>query len=565
MYRQFQEITAPCLLEVWTAFYCRLSRDDDNEGDSNSIQHQKQILEKYAIDHGITHYKFYVDDGYSGTNFNRPGFKEMLADIEDGHISTIVVKDMSRFGRNYLEVGMYTEIMFPEKNIRFIAINDGVDSDRDDSDFAPFRNIINEWYAKDTSKKIRAVFRAKGMAGERISSCVPYGYLLGENKKLVVDEETAPVVKMIFQLCAEGHGPSQIARILKERKINTPGTLEFLRTGRTRRYYPDDPYGWQPQTIANMLALKEYLGHTVNFKTTRKSFKNKRVIFNPEEKQVVFENTHEAIIDFELWDIVQKIREHRHRRTRTGKTALFSGMIFCNDCGSALTLCRSHADETGINRYVCSRYRNMRGERKCESHYIREEVLNNLVLENLRTVISYARDYEDEFIRQVTDNALTEQIKQQAAVKRQFEQQTRRIGEIDTIIQRLYEDNVTGKLPDERFSKMYDTYEKEQKQLQISTTELQASIEACEQQKVNVKSFLKLVRSYTEPEELTPEVLRMFVEKVVVHAPYRQDKRRHQQIDIFYNFVGQFDMSMETAKTGRPTKAEMEARRSANN
>ena len=543
------------------AFYCRLSRDDDNEGDSNSIQHQKQILEKYAIDHGIGHYKFYVDDGYSGTNFNRPGFKEMLADIEAGRISTVIVKDMSRFGRNYLEVGMYTEIMFPEKDIRFIAVNDGVDSARDDGDFTPFRNIINEWYAKDTSKKIRAVFRAKGMSGERIASRAPYGYLTNEHNKLVVDEETAPVVRLIFQLCVEGNGPSQIARILKEQKINTPGTLEFLRTGRTRRYYPDDPYGWMPQTIAHILEMKEYLGHTVNFKTTRRSFKDKRFIYNPEEKQAVFENTHEAIIDFELWSAVQKVREHRHRKTRTGETALFSGLVFCYDCGSPLTYNRARADGTGRNRYVCSRYRTSRGEQKCEAHYITEAVLTTLVLENLRQVIAYARDYEDEFVQQIRNDSLTEQLKQQSATKRQLDQQVKRIHEIDTIIQRLYEDNISGKLSDERFSRMSASYEQEQKELEATTADLEARTKACEQHEVNVKSFLKLVKSYTEPEQLTPEILHVFVEKIMVHSAYREASQRYQQVDIYYNFVGQFDLSVVTAntKTSAKTKRRSDA------
>ena len=547
------------IADTWDAFYCRLSRDDDNEGDSNSIQHQKQLLERYARDNGIEHFRYYVDDGYSGTNFNRPGFKEMLADIEAGHIKTVVVKDMSRFGRNYLEVGMFTEIKFPELGVRFIAINDGVDSDRDDSDFTPFRNIINEWYAKDTSKKIRAVFRTRGMSGERIATRAPYGYLMDENKKLIVDEETAPVVRMIFQLCAEGNGPGKIARILKERKINTPRTLDFLRTGRTDHYDPDDPYGWNSPTVAKILGQKEYLGHTVNFKTTRKSFKSKRVIHNPEEKQMIFENTHEAIINVELWDVVQKIRAQRHRPTKTGETALFSGLIFCYDCGSSLTLRRRHADRADDNCYICSKYRNSRGVQKCSTHYIREYVLNSLVLENLRRVIAYVRNYEDEFIQQVMDNTLAEQIKQQSSVKRQLEQQTRRIGEIDTIIQRLYEDNVSGKLTDERFSKMSATYEKEQRELEASTSKLREQVEACEQQKVNVKSFLKLVKSYIEPEQLTPEVLRMFVEKVVVHEPDKSSGHRVQQIDIYYNFVGQLDMSVEMLKSRRRTRAEIDA------
>lgn len=260
-------------MEKWTALYCRLSRDDDNEGDSNSIQHQKQILEKYAKDHSITNYKFYVDDGYSGTSFNRPGFQEMLADIEAGYVDCVIVKDMSRFGRNYLEVGMYTEIMFPDKDVRFIAINDGVDSARDDNDFTPFRNIINEWYAKDTSKKIRAVFRAKGLSGKRLSTQTPYGYLKGENGQLIEDTETAPVVRLIFRLAVEGNGPGKIARILREKQIVTPGTLEFHRTGRTSRYNPEFPYQWHESTVVNILEQKDYLGNTYNFKTTKSPIK----------------------------------------------------------------------------------------------------------------------------------------------------------------------------------------------------------------------------------------------------------------------------------------------------
>ena len=542
------------------AFYCRLSRDDDNEGDSNSITHQKQLLERYAHDHGIKNYRFYVDDGFSGTNFNRPGFKKMMEDIEAGLVYMVAVKDMSRFGRNYLETGIYTEIRFPEMGVRFIAVNDGVDSeDQTGNDFTPFRNIINEWYAKDTSKKIKAVFRAKGMSGARLSNHAPYGYLLDENKKLIVDEETAPVVRMIFQLCAEGNGPGKIARILKERKINTPRTLDFLRTGRADHYDPDDPYGWSCPTVARILGQKEYLGHTVNFKTAKKSFKSKRFIFNPADKLVVFENTHEAIINIELWDVVQKIRAHRRRPTRTGETALFSGIIFCYDCGSPLSLSKTHRNRTSYSRYICSKYRNSRGVQKCDAHYINESVLASLVLENLRKVISYARNYEDEFARQAMDNALAEQIKQQSSLKRQLEQQIRRIGEIDTIIQRLYEDNISGKLTDERFAKMCEAYEKEQSELEDSASELRKQVEACEQQEVNVKSFLKLVKSYIEPEQLAPEILHMFVEKVVIHEPDKSNGHRVQQIDIYYNFVGQLDMSVEVARSRRGMKAEINA------
>ena len=532
-------------MEKWTALYCRLSRDDDNEGDSNSIQHQKQILEKYAKDHSITNYKFYVDDGYSGTSFNRPGFQEMLADIEAGYVDCVIVKDMSRFGRNYLEVGMYTEIMFPEKDVRFIAINDGVDSARDDNDFTPFRNIINEWYAKDTSKKIRAVFRAKGLSGKRLSTQTPYGYLKGENGQLIEDTETAPVVRLIFRLAVEGNGPGKIARILREKQIVTPGTLEFHRTGRTSRYNPEFPYQWHESTVVNILEQKDYLGNTYNFKTTKKSYKSKKVIRNPEEKQVVFENTHVALIDQETWDLVQKARQSRRRPTKMGDMGMFSGMVYCADCGNKLHLCRTKSWDRSLDNYVCGTYKRRRGE--CSAHYIRSTVLETLVLDNLQKVIAYVRDYENDFVQQVTENKAAEQMQMLSVSKRQMEQQMRRIAEIDNIIKRLYEDNLNGKLSDSRFSKMSADYEQEQRTLENSNAELKCMVDTCEEQSLNIKSFLKCVRKYTEPCELTPDMLHELVEKIIVYAPDKSSGHRTQQIDIYYNFVGKIPLSKEVA------------------
>lgn len=534
------------LVEQWVALYCRLSRDDDNEGDSNSIAHQKQILEKYAHDHGYTHYKLYVDDGYSGTTFKRPGFQEMLADIEAGNVSMVIVKDMSRFGRNYLEVGMYTEIMFPEKDVRFVAINDGVDSDREDNDFTPFRNIINEWYAKDTSKKIRAVFRAKGMSGARLSCQIPYGYLKGEDGKLVEDEETAPVVRLIFQLCSEGNGPGKIARMLREREIITPGTLAFQRTGRTARYDPDHPCHWNESSIAAILEQRDYLGHTHNFKTTKKSYKSKRILLNPEEKQVVFENTHKAIIDPETWELVQKNRQQRRRITKMGDMGLFSGLVYCADCGNQLHMNRAKSMSKEQENYMCGTYKRKKDE--CTAHYIRLVVLESLVLDNLRKVIAYVRDYETDFVQQVMQNKESAKLAQVSGAKRQLEQQTRRMAEIDSIIKRLYEDNITGKLTDERFIKMSGDYEQEQRTLEANTAELRQIVEDSEKQTVNIKSFLKIVRSYMEPEALTPDILHEFVEKIVVHAPDKSSGHRTQQVDIHYNFVGEIELSHETAK-----------------
>lgn len=532
-------------MEKWTALYCRLSRDDDNEGDSNSIQHQKQILEKYAKDHSITNYKFYVDDGYSGTSFNRPGFQEMLADIEAGYVDCVIVKDMSRFGRNYLEVGMYTEIMFPDKDVRFIAINDGVDSARDDNDFTPFRNIINEWYAKDTSKKIRAVFRAKGLSGKRLSTQTPYGYLKGENGQLIEDTETAPVVRLIFRLAVEGNGPGKIARILREKQIVTPGTLEFHRTGRTSRYNPEFPYQWHESTVVNILEQKDYLGNTYNFKTTKKSYKSKKVIRNPEEKQVVFENTHVALIDQETWDLVQKARQSRRRPTKMGDMGMFSGMVYCADCGNKLHLCRTKSWDRSLDNYVCGTYKRRRGE--CSAHYIRSTVLETLVLDNLQKVIAYVRDYENDFVQQVTENKAAEQMQMLSVSKRQMEQQMRRIAEIDNIIKRLYEDNLNGKLSDSRFSKMSANYEQEQRTLENSNAELKCMVDTCEEQSLNIKSFLKCVRKYTEPCELTPDMLHELVEKIIVYAPDKSSGHRTQQIDIYYNFVGKIPLSKEVA------------------
>ena len=530
------------LIEKWAALYVRLSRDDDNEGDSNSIAHQIEILKKYAKERGITSYKIYKDDGYSGTSFNRPGFQEMLADIEAGLVSMVIVKDMSRFGRNYLEVGLYTEIRFPELGVRFIAVNDGVDSDNPfDNDFTPFRNIINEWYAKDTSKKIRAVFKTKGMSGKRLSTQAPYGYLRDTEGNLSIDPETAPVVRLIFQLAAEGNGLGKIARRLRELEIITPGTLAYQRSGRTDRYDPDHPCIWNVSTIVHILDNRDYLGHTVNFKTSKVSYKSKRVVENPVEKQAVFENTHEALVSQETWEIVQKCRQNRHRPTRMGDMGLFSGLLYCADCGHALNLNRTKAWAREQDNYTCGLYKRKKGE--CTAHYIRAVVLEQLVLENLREVICFAREDTEAFVQQAMSHHMRAQMKEQEQDRRTLEQQERRITEIDGIIKRLYEDNISGKLTDERFSKMFTDYEREQADLRDSVEDLRRSVEACERQSVNMDSFLKLVQKYTAPDKLFPELLRAFVEKIVVHAPDKSNGQRTQQIDIHYNFIGEIGLS----------------------
>ena len=344
-----------------TALYCRLSRGDELQGDSNSIVNQKAILSKYAKENGFKNTLFFVDDGYSGTNFNRPSWNELLERIENGKVSALIVKDMSRLGRDYLKVGFYTEVLFVEKGVRFIAINNGIDSaNQTDSDFTPFLNIINEWYAKDTSKKIRAVMKSKGEAGEHLCTNPPYGYMKDpDNKKRwIVDEAAAEVVKRIFTLCLEGFGPSQIARILKEDKVITP-TIHFQQTGRaTRNTPPDNPYHWTGDTVADILERPEYQGHTVNFKTYKESYKSKKTCYNPKEKQLVFENTHEAIIDADTWERVQELRKNKRRPTRTGKTNLFSGIVRCADCGEKLLqlneeILQQEEQAENIDRFIC--------------------------------------------------------------------------------------------------------------------------------------------------------------------------------------------------------------------
>ncbi len=514
---------------------------------------QIEILTKYAREHGITNYKIYKDDGYSGTNFNRPGFQDMLTDIEAGMVSMVVVKDMSRFGRNYLEVGLYTEIRFPEMGVRFIAVNDGVDSDNAmDNDFTPFRNIINEWYAKDTSKKIRAVFRNKGMSGQRLSTQTPYGYLKGEGGHLLIDEETTPVVQLIFQLCLEGNGPGKIARMLKERRIPTPGTIEFQRTGRTRNYHPDDPCRWTSDTIANILEQDAYLGRTTNFKTARLSYKSKKKITNSPDKWAVFENTHPAIIDQDTWDLVQKIRQQRRRPTKMGEMGLFSGLAYCADCGEKLYHCRTTSWTHEQECYTCSSYRN---KKKCSAHYIRAVVLEQLVLQNLQRVIAYAKEDEDEFVRRVIENKMAVKATEREQAKRLLDKKERRISELDAIIQRLYEDHVVGKLTAERFSKLSEGYEKEQAELKVSVEELHAIVDEAETQEINVQSFLKIVKKYTEPMELTPMLVHEFVEKIIVHAPDKSSGHRVQQIDVHYNFIGEIDLSPEYSKYSKKTTA----------
>ena len=536
--------------EEITALYCRLSQDDKQEGDSNSIINQKKILKKYALDRGYTNIQFYIDDGVSGTTFNRAGFQSMIADVEAGKVKRVIVKDMSRLGRDYLQVGMYTEIFFPEHDVHFIAVNDGVDSNQEDNEFTPFRNIINEWYAKDTSKKIRAVKRSKGMAGEHIGSHPPYGYMKNpENKKeWIIDEEAAEVVREIFRLCVGGYGPTRIAHILTERKILCPTYYALEKGGKPRTALPADKYTWNGPVVAKILDRMDYLGHTVNFKTHVKSYKVHKTIYNSPDQWKVFEGTHEAIIDKETFEIVQKIRAGKRRPTRMGEMPMFSGLLYCAGCGRKLSFHRKADEPAEKHHYLCENYRS--NTANCTMHYIRNVVVERIVLENLKEVIQYVSNYEDEFVQMIMDSDMRQRNRELAQKKKRLAEIQKRIGELDTIFQRIYEDNIIGKLSDERFMKMSKGYEDEQHTLQTEANEIQSELQQEEKKSVDVKRFLAIVKKYTDLTELTPEILREFIDKIIVHAPDKSSGRRLQEIEIIYNHIGEFDRSKVTLWKG---------------
>ena len=533
--------------EEITALYCRLSQDDKLEGDSNSIINQKKILQKYALEHGYTNFRFYIDDGISGTTFNRPGFQEMIADIEAGIVKRVIIKDMSRFGRDYLQVGMYTEIMFPEHDVHFIAVNDGVDSAQGDNEFTPFRNIINEWYAKDTSKKIRAVMKVKGNAGEHLTSNPPYGYMksLDDPKQWIKEEEPAQVMYEIGLYIMDGFGPSQIARKLKERKILTPAAYYESKGMKTNVKKQGDPYAWDSSTIADMMdRWREYLGHTVNFKTRKKSYKSKKTIQNPESEWAIFENTHEPIWTEAMADAARLARQTRRRPTKMGEMGMFSGMMYCADCGSIMYQCRATGFHRDQEYYICSGYR--KGKDVCgETHSIRTVILEELILDNLREIVSFARQHKDRFVQMVMDMDLKERNKGIAKKKRTLSEAEKRIAELDNIFKRLYEDNISGKLTDERFRKLSQDYEDEQGGLKAQVLLLREEIEAVESKSANVDRFLSIVDRYTEIPELTPHILHEFVEKIVIYAatdPHSKVNRR-QQVDIYYKGIGILEIS----------------------
>lgn len=524
--------------EKITALYGRLSRDDELVGDSNSIVHQKEMLAKYAKEHGFTNTAFYIDDGFSGTNFNRPDFQRMMSDVEEGKIATIIVKDMSRFGRDYIMVGYYTEIYFPNSDIRFIAINDQVDTvSATDNDFTPFKNIMNEWYAKDTSKKIKAVLKTKGNSGKHLSTLPPFGYKKDPNdkEKWIVDEEAASTVKEIFDLYIGGLKINDIAKQLTEEGKETP-QLYAMKRGLKYRGRSPYPEIWNNSTIRYILVQMAYTGCTVNFQTYRKSFKSKKMAFHPKDEWKIFEGTQPAIIDRQTFDTVQKMRKHKRVYIKSNETNMFSGLLYCADCGGLLTIQR-YKKNHDYDHFYCSTYRKKK-KGLCTPHRIRVNDLKEVILQDLRKICEYVAFHEKEFIENYLKSTTAEQQKAQAKAKSELSKTTARIEEINGIIRKLYEDNVKGKMTDERFDFLAKSYETEQTELRAKTEELKKIIAATEQDNDNLKKFLKIVEHYLCIEELTPEILHSFIDKIYIDEAEIFDGKKMQGVRIVYNFVG---------------------------
>ena len=527
--------------EKITALYCRLSQEDANEGESNSIQNQKAILLQYAKEHRFPNPTFFVDDGYSGTNYDRPGFQAMLAEIEAGKVTVCCTKDLSRLGRNSSLTGLYINFTFPKYGVRYIAINDHfdtIDPNSTDNDVAGIKNWFNEFFAKDTSRKIRAVQKVKGERGVPLTTNVPFGYLKDPNNKTkwIVDEAAAQVVKHIFRLCMEGRGPMQIAKVLQEEKALNPTAYKRRAGIKTPSPETADPYHWNTNTIVHILERREYTGCTVNFKTYTNSIWDKKQRDTPLEKQAVFYNTHPAIIEQEVFDKVQEIRQQRHRRTRTGKSSLFSGMVYCADCGAKMRYCTTSYFEKRQDHFVCANYRSNTGS--CSAHFIRAVVLEELVWMHMKAVISYVTRHESYFRAVMEHKLRLSSEKAIRANKKRLAQADKRLVELDRLFIHIYEDNVAGKLSDERFSMMSQSYEDEQTQLKAEIQTLQQDIEVQERQIENLEQFIQRVHKYADLQELTPYALRELVKAIYIEAPDKSSGKRRQNIRISYDLVG---------------------------
>ena len=525
-----------------TILYCRLSNEDALDGESNSIQNQKEFLTRYAAEHGYTNLKILVDDGYTGTNFDRPGVQEGFALVKQGLVGCWLVKDLSRFGRDYLTVGQYTDIIFPSYDVRFIAVNDGVDSERGDSDgFAAIRNLFNEWYPRDTSKKVRVVFRQKGTSGKHLGK-PPYGYRTDPADKdhWIIDEDAAPVVKRIFDLAIDGKGPEQIARILEQDKVLTTKALYAKQSEnhpdpKKRKKMPERPYHWIGQSVAGILERMEYTGCTCNFKTYSKSYKLKKRIPNAIEDMCIFPDTQEAIVSQAQWDRVQELRKNKRRPTKAERQGLFSGLLFCPDCGNKLHFATCKSFDGKQDHYVCSSYKSGRGT--CSAHYIREDVLRELVLERIRAVNAYIRQDAESFQEEWLQCRRSDQERSIREDRKRVEQAKKRLADLDVLLSRLYEDFVLGDLSKERYKKMTADYEAEQERLKLEIEVTEEWLETQETMNADVDAFVALTQKYVDVPELTPTIVNEYIKKIEVFAPDKSSGKRVQKVKIYFNFV----------------------------
>ena len=528
--------------EKITPLYERLSRDDELQGESNSISNQKQMLEDFARRNGLPNPTHFTDDGISGTRFDRPGFLAMMEEVEAGRVEAIVIKDMSRLGRDYLKVGQVMEVL-RQRGVRLIAINDGVDSLKGDDDFTPFRNIMNEFYARDTSRKIRSVFKSKGMSGKHLTGTVIYGYLWDEKREhWLVDEEAAEVVRRIFSLTLEGYGPYQIACKLSADRIEIPVVhLARFNEGVNRSKPVKDPYGWGSSTIVNILKKREYLGHTINFKT-RKHFKDKKSHYVSEDEWTIFENTHEAIIDQQTFDLVQKIRSNVRRYPNGwGEAAPLTGLLYCADCGGKMYVHRTNNGRR-ISQYTCSNYTKVPCGTLCPTqHRINESAVLTLVSDTLRAIAEYSRNDRTEFIHTVQETQVAQQSADISKKRRRLAAAQKRAGELEKLICKIYEDNALGKLPDARYKALDAQYAKEQDALEIEIAELEKAVTGYEQSQKSAEKFIALIDKYENFDTLTNTMLNEFVEKILVHERARKGSQdTTQEIEIYFNFLGHY-------------------------
>ncbi|MGN8896905.1 recombinase family protein [Flavonifractor sp. HCP28S3_F3] len=524
-----------------TALYCRLSQEDDRAGESLSIENQKAMLLQYAREHHFPNPTFFVDDGVSGVTYDRPGFQAMLAEIEAGRVAVAITKDLSRLGRNSALTGLYTNFTFPQNGVRFIAINDNydtIDPNRVDNDFAGIKNWFNEFYARDTSRKIRAVQKAKGERGVPLTTNVPYGYVKDpENpRRWVVDPVAADVVKRIFSMCMEGRGPMQIANQLKSDKVLTPTAYRALQGIKTPNKKPEDPCDWHSSTIVAILERREYTGCTVNFKTYTNSIWDKKQRDNPLEKQAIFPNTHEAIIEEAVFEKVQQVRQQRHRKTRTGRSSIFSGLVYCADCGEKLYYGATNNYRPEGAFFDCSLH--WKHKDKCGTHYIRETVLSHLVLKHIQAVTGYILRHEAHFRAVMEEQLRLESSEQIRIRKKRLERNENRIAELKRLFIRIYEDNASGRLSDDRFDMLSLTYETEQKQLEAECITLRQEIEVQERQNENIEKFIQTAHKYVGIDELDGYALRELVSAIYVDAPDKSSGKRVQHIHIKYDGLG---------------------------